>query len=174
MEVLRGTVITKEQATNLYNAYERELYKLALMMTRSKVMSEDIVSETFLKAFENYSKYDQTRPIKPWLTQILINNSREAFRKNKKCFLVETFPDQEDTRNFVEHFFSKEQEQAIWEMVNQLTLKSREVVVLHYYEELTLSEVASILQIPLGTCKSRLNTALNQLCRLIPNCLEAL
>lgn len=169
-----GQSITKEEATNLYNTYEKDLYKLALMMTRSKVMSEDIVSETFLKAFENYSKYDETRPIKPWLTQIMVNNSREVFRKNKKWFLVETFPDQEDTHNFVEYFFSKEQERAVWEMVNQLTLKSREVVVLHYYEELALSEVASILQIPLGTCKSRLNTALNQLRRLIPNCIEAL
>ncbi len=168
-----GQPITKNQAEIIYNTYQLDLYKLALLMTRSKAMAEDTVSETLLKAFEHYGQYDETKPIKPWLNKILVNTVRQTARKNKRWFLMEAIPDEEDTHNFVEHFFSKEQDLVLWDMVNQLTLKSREVVVLHYYEHLALTEVAQLLQIPLGTCKSRLNTALIQLRRLAPECLES-
>ncbi len=53
--------------------------------------------------------------------------------------------------------------EELWTVINKLTLKSREIIVLHYYSGLKLQEISTILGIPLGTCKSRLNTALTSL-----------
>ena len=109
--------ITKEIASSIYHTYEKDLYNIALMITRSKILAEDAVSETFIKVFQYYSKYDENRPLKPWLTKILINCIHQEFRKNKRWFLIENVPDEEDTHNFAEHYFSKEEEKVLWSMM---------------------------------------------------------
>lgn len=167
-----GAPITRKEAEQLYNTYYAALYKLALYMTKSKSMAEDAVSETFLKAFEHYGQYNVALPVKPWLNKILINTVRQHIRKNKRWFLVEVVPDEPLTLDFIEQLFLKEQEQILWQLVNQLTPKRREVIVLHYFEHLTLPEAAKLLDIPLGTCKSRLNAALTDLRKIAPNSLE--
>ncbi len=57
----------------------------------------------------------------------------------------------------------REARNTLWQAINRLNLQSREVIVLHYYCGLTLKEIASVLGIPQGTCKSRLNYALKKL-----------
>ena len=52
--------ISKDQAEILYTTYYLHLYRLALLMLKSPLMAEDVVSETFLKAFEKYHLYDST------------------------------------------------------------------------------------------------------------------
>lgn len=166
--------ITKKQAEDIYSQHFLALYKLALFMTQSKPLAEDMVSETFLIAFEKYHQYDKTKPIKPWLSKILVNCVRQNARKFKRWFLTDSVPETADQNNFVESIFSGAQDQLLWELVSQLKPKSREIVVLHYYESLTLPEIASLLEIPVGTCKSRLNAALTQLRRSNPNHLAIL
>lgn len=158
-----GEPITKIEAQRLYDTHAQDLYKLALYMTRSKLMAEEAVSDTFLKIFEHYDQYDVTLPIKPWLNKILVNAVRQNIRKHKRWFLVEVIPDESETFDFADELFKKEQEQYLWILVNQLTPKRREVIVLHYFEHLSLPEAAQVLNIPLGTCKSRLSAALTEL-----------
>lgn len=158
-----GEPITKIEAQRLYDTHAQDLYKLALYMTRSKLMAEEAVSDTFLKIFEHYDQYDVTLPIKPWLNKILVNAVRQNIRKHKRWFLVEAIPDLVDTVDFAEKIFLQEQEQYLWSLVNKLTPKRREIIVLHYFEHLSLIEAAAVLGIPIGTCKSRLNAALNDL-----------
>lgn len=160
--------ITKVQAENLYRTHYLDLFKLALMLTRSQALAEDIVSETFLKAFEHYHQYTNDKPIKPWLNKILINTLRQFKRKQKRWLLTAETPEIVDLDNFLTQFYTEQKDQELWALVEGLKPKSREVIILHYYESLTLPEVASMLEIPLGTCKSRLNTALNQLRRITP------
>ncbi|NOU98677.1 hypothetical protein GC097_01370 [Paenibacillus sp. LMG 31457] len=60
--------------------------------------------------------------------------------------------------------------EQLWDEVSSLSFKSREVIYLHYYLDLKFTEIAEILNIPIGTCKSRLNTALKSLRKKIPEC----
>lgn len=154
----------KEEARTIYEMHYVALYKLACYLTKSTVLAEDLVSETFMCAFDRYHQYDASRPLKPWLTQILVNTTRKYWRQNKwrSLFQINELELQEE-KDAIERVFENDRDFALWQAVTALSVKSREVVVLHYYEGLPLQEVASLLGIPLGTCKSRLNTGLNGL-----------
>ena len=155
--------ISRLQAEALYSQHYLDLYKLALLMSKSKVLAEDAVSETFLKAFEKYHQYDPSKPAKPWLSKILINQLRQSWRKDKYMATTDEFSDIEDDKDFVATILEDEKNKALWQVVHRLKPKGKEVIVLHYFQALTLVEIATLLNIPLGTCKSRLSTALAQL-----------
>ncbi|MBP3887879.1 MAG: RNA polymerase sigma factor, partial [Cellulosilyticum sp.] len=76
--------ITREEARCLYEENIAYIYKASLFLTKSKVMAEDISQEVFLKAFEKYGTFDQSKPIKPWLYQIMLNMVRTQCKKKKR------------------------------------------------------------------------------------------
>lgn len=169
------TLISKEVAEALYMKYYSDLYRLALMLLTSKPLAEDVVSEAFLKAFSKYAQYDPSRDIKPWLTKILINEARQANRKITRSREVSgDFEHILATDSFVQGMLIDERNQALWQLVELLRPKLREIIVLHYYESMTLPEIARLLFIPLGTCKSRLNAALKQLKSSAPGLIESI
>ena len=71
-----------------------------------------------------------------------------------------------------QNLIEMEKNSAIWQLVENLRPKAREIVVLHYYESFSVQEISMILNIPLGTCKSRLNGAMKQLRNGTPGLLD--
>ncbi|MDR9854823.1 sigma-70 family RNA polymerase sigma factor [Paenibacillus sp. VCA1] len=157
--------ISEEQARLIYNSYSPYVYGIALMLTRSAPTADDIMQETFLRAFQKYDQYDPSRPLKPWLYRIAVNLAKSAMRRQKWLFFQEDPPDIGDEFLVEESLMKSESERELWESVNKLSAKRKEVIILHYYAELSLPEVAEALNIPEGTCKSRLHEALKQLRR---------
>ncbi|HWP97565.1 MAG TPA: sigma-70 family RNA polymerase sigma factor [Syntrophomonadaceae bacterium] len=155
--------ITQEQAEAIFREYSSYVYRVALFISRSSTMAEDITQETFLQVFRKYGSYDATRPIGPWLYKITLNITRNTLRKQKWLQLFMEIPEQKSTHSIEEEVLKNQIDQELWQEINHLTLKSREVIVLHYYLGLKLIEIAKVLDIPLGTCKSRLHTAMNSL-----------
>lgn len=160
--------ITKDEARDIYENHKEYLLKIAILITKSYSLSEDIVSDTFIKVFENYSKYDTSKDLRPWIVRILKNNINMYYRKNKKEILTDESIEIEDSYDSLIEFFTKNDEKELFELVMGLSFRSRQIIVLHYYEGMTLPEISNKLDIPLGTCKSRLNTALNKLRGLVP------
>lgn len=156
--------ITKVEAKEIYEENISYIYKATLFLTGSKVVAEDISQEVFLKAFEKYSTFDRTKPLKPWLYQIMLNMVRNQYRGKGKVIDLDEMDEVESENPLVEQVVLKnEEDRQLWERINQLSIKLREVVVLHFYLDMKLEEAAKILKIPVGTCKSRLNAALNKL-----------
>lgn len=159
-----GVKMDKEVARELYQEHYLPLLKLACYLTKSMSASEDLVAETFMSVFDHYHQYDQSRPFKPWVTKILVNRIRKYHRQKQWLSLFQSeevaFVEEQDPQQMC---LKIDRDEALWQAVEGLTPKSREVIVLHYYESFSLEEVAEILSIPLGTCKSRLNTGLNGL-----------
>ncbi len=152
--------ISKELAEQLYNEYSGFVYKVALFVMKSKVAAEDVTQEAFIKIFRKYHIYDHDKSIEPWIYKITINTARNIYRRQKWLSFFSDSPEQE-SKDFIEaEFFKAQEKRELWQEINKLSHKSREVIVLHFYIGLKLNEIASILNIPLGTCKSRLNTAL--------------
>ncbi len=158
--------ISKTEAENIFKEYETYVYRTALFISKSRSLADDITQDTFIKVFASYERYDQTRPLKPWIYQITMNVAKNHLKKQK---LLRMFPffiqeTKHDYVNSIETKFIQSKElQYLWKYVCELSDKSREMIILHFYLELTLKEVSEIIHIPVGTCKSRLNTALNQL-----------
>ncbi|MEC0242237.1 sigma-70 family RNA polymerase sigma factor [Paenibacillus dokdonensis] len=155
--------LTEEEARAIYKEHSPYVYGIALMMTRSAPMADDIMQDTFLRAFQKYHTYDSARPLRPWLYRITVNLIKSLKRKQRWLFFQAQLPEKEDDRLVEDCILKNESERELWASVNELSAKRREVIILHYYAGLSLPEVAVILRIPEGTCKSRLHEALKQL-----------
>ncbi len=161
--------IDEQKAEILFNKYRNYVYRTALLLTKSRSLADDITQETFIRVLSNYQTYDQSRPIKPWIYTITMNVAKTVMKKQKILKYISLFSDNltKDQINSVEDDYLKVEEiQELWKVVNELSWKSKEIIILHFYLELTLTECSHVLGIPLGTAKSRLHTALKQLRRM--------
>lgn len=115
---------------------------------------KDLTQDTFLKAWENRHKFRGESLASTWLYRIAYNCALDFLRKNKKSNQTESLIEEQidpqvdiQNRNLVEA------------AIKELSEEQRVVVLLHYVEDLSLREVAEILEIPEGTVKSRLSYA---------------
>lgn len=161
--------ISKELAKQIFIEYSPYVYQTALLLTKSESLADDVTQETFIQVFKKYHTFDTNRPMKPWIYKITVNTIRNMIRKQRWLKFIGFSPEISDEKNSIEHFILQdERNNGLWSEINQMPAKSKEIIVLHYYAELKISEIAEILNIPIGTCKSRLNTALSQLRRKLP------
>jgi RNA polymerase sigma factor (sigma-70 family) len=160
--------ITKEQAEAIYNDYSAYVFQTALFLTKSRTLADDITQETFIQIFRKYYTFDLTKPLKPWIYKITLNITRNMQRRHKWLHFLGDMPEKVDLHNVEDEVLKSEEEKEILNEINKLPQKSKEIIVLHYYAELKLNEIVEVLNIPLGTCKSRLNTALTILRRNLP------
>ncbi|MGL5380908.1 RNA polymerase sigma factor [Clostridium sp.] len=155
--------ISKEDAEKMYEEHSNYVYKVALFLTKSRTLADDITQDVFIQVWLKYSTYDPERPFKPWLYQIVLNKIRNTLKSQRYHLDLEFIKGKTSRQDVEFQFLITEEEQMIWRQVNQLSLKTREVIVLHYYMAMKLEEVAKVLDIPLGTCKSRLGSGLAKL-----------
>lgn len=159
----------KKFMEELFMKHSSMIYRTAFFLTKSKVMADDITQETFIRMINKIHLYDPMKPIEPWIYRITINITRNMLRKQKMMNLFRAPSDIPQTNVVEISVVQTERQGELWEEINQLSRKSKEVIILHFYSELTLVEVAESLGIPLGTCKSRLNYALTKLRKNIPD-----
>ncbi len=155
--------ISREQAEAIFRENASNIYRIALFLSKSPTLADDITQDTFLQAFRKFHSYNPELPIHPWLYKIALNTARNSLRKQKWLVFLKDVPDNEGQNDVEDRILANELGDELWQEIQKLSLKSRELIVLHYYSELKLNEIAEILGIPLGTCKSRLNAALRKL-----------
>lgn len=161
--------IDETKAEILFRKHRDYVFRTALLLTKSRSLADDITQETFIILLSKYESYDPARPFKPWIFTITMNVAKTVMKKQKilKCFSF--FSDEiagDKIDSLEENFIKTDEIQELWKVVNSLPWKSKEIIVLHFYSEFTLKECSHVLGIPLGTAKSRLNTALKQLRRM--------
>ena len=161
--------IEESKAEEIFRKYRDYVYRTALLLTKSRSLADDITQETFIRLYSHYDRFDDSRPMKPWIYTITMNVTKTFMKKQRivNCFSFFSDDIANDQINSVEQSFLKSDElMELWKAVHSLSWKSKEIIVLHFYSEFTLKECSQILGIPLGTAKSRLNTAIKQLRRL--------
>jgi RNA polymerase sigma factor (sigma-70 family) len=159
----------KEFIEKLFNEHSSMVYRTAYFLTKSRTIADDITQETFIRIIKKIHLYNSEKPIEPWIYKITINITRNMIRKQKLLNLIRmssNIPEEEVIETTV---LQNERNDDLWKEINQLSHKSKEVIILHFYSELTLVEVANSLHIPIGTCKSRLNYALTKLRKSMPD-----
>ena len=143
----------------LVNERKEQMYRTAFTYAKNKEDALDIVSETVYKAYLSIKKLKEPRFFNTWLTRILINCSLDYIRKNKKVLSFEEYSTAD------EGIEDKNKEEIIdlHNALGKLNESCKSVVILKYFQDLTISEVAEVLQCPIGTIKTNLHKALNQL-----------
>lgn len=152
-----------ELLEEVMNTYSGLLLKMAYTMVNDRKLAEDIVQETFIKFYYAIDRFRCEASIKTYLSRILLNQCRQKMRKNwfRKVFAAgrgEELRRQE--RDLVEEASER---MDLLRNLQKLDVKYREVILLHYYYDLSIKEIARVLKQPEGTVKSKLKRARDQL-----------
>ncbi len=168
-ELEKGRIFDKEFLPHIDS-----MYNFAYRLAFDEDDAKDLVQETYLKAFRFINSFEQGTNAKAWLFRILKNSFINDFRKRSKepskvdYQEVETFYNSEDTEisattdlrvETVQHMIGDEISNAL----NSLAVDFRTVIILCDLEGFTYEEMAKILDIPIGTVRSRLHRARNLL-----------
>ena len=143
----------------LLSQRKSQLYKTAFAYVKNKEDALDIVSDTVYKAYISIKKLKEPSFFDTWLTRILINTSLDCINKNSRVITLN-----ENVSSTI-GIITKDDDQIIdlKVAVDKLNGEYKTIVILKYFQDMTLVEIAKILQCPLGTVKTRLHKALGEL-----------
>ncbi|HNX27255.1 MAG TPA: sigma-70 family RNA polymerase sigma factor [Phycisphaerae bacterium] len=156
--------------------YEKSLYAFLVRYTGDMVLAEDIFQNTFLQVYQSAGLFDHGKSFKPWLYTIALNKARDALRQKKRqkaasIDAVSIGDDSDIDRSFADIIPSKilspdeisvnrELRGVVQELIGQLPENLRAVLVMSYFDRLPQKEIAEVLNVPVGTVKSRLHKAM--------------
>jgi len=143
------------------------LYNYALHLTMNPDDAEDLVQETYLKAYRFFNSFERGTNCKAWLFKILKNNYINRFRKNSKepgkvdYDLIKDFYHsikdvQNDTSEAESDYFHSLLHEEVYQALQSLPEEFREVIQLCDIEGFTYEEIANMVESPIGTVRSRL------------------
>lgn len=147
----------------LYEEYHLMLYKTALLILGNVHDAEDVCQETFVSIYMNINSLKEVDKLKPWMFSILKNSAYKKYKNKKREFPDEHILfkiDNKVTESYEEEFEVKSE---LMDSLMKLTPKHREVIVLFYYNDLSIKEIAEVLHVFEGTVKSRLYIARRKL-----------
>ena len=149
-----------EQLIDTYSDY---LYRIAFIYTKDRLVAEEVVQDVFMNYYHTANQFRGEASLKTYLVKMTINRSYDYLRswKNKKLTILEFF--QGTTIGTEQLYVEKELRAEITAAVLTLPVKDREVLLLYYYEEMTVFEIAELLEIAVSTVKSRLQRARTKL-----------
>ncbi|CDE11042.1 rNA polymerase sigma factor [Clostridium sp. CAG:354] len=142
---------------------QEKLYRIAFSYSKNEEAALDIVQEAITKALKNINKLSEESYIKTWFYRILINESLQYIRKNKRILTYEL----EAIENKVDCNVDFAEGLDVYKYVQDLNEKLKTVIILRFFEDMKISEIAKITKTNESTVKSRLYKGLKELKRLI-------
>ena len=152
--------------SELMERYKNDILHFLIRFMGSRAAAEDVFQESFLQIHISAETFDPTRRFKPWLFTIAANKGRDWHRKHSKqdvgadgegarfVDLMENDQEPPDAK-----LLDDEQVHRVRTTVDELPTHLREILLLSYFQQMSYTQIAESLEIPLGTVKSRLHAA---------------
>ncbi len=165
----------------LMHRYRDSIYFMLLKMVNNRDDAEDLTIEAFGKAFKNIKQYTPDYAFSTWLFKIATNNCIDFIRrKRKNTFSIDkNFENADGNDTFIdikaeapdpeENLIKKQKAQLMHDVVDKLKPRYRKLIELRYFNELSYEEIATELNLPLGTVKAQLFRARDFLYQIIKN-----
>lgn len=141
----------------LMNGKKEMLYKIAFSYVRNEEDALDIVSETFYKAYISIGKLKNPEYLGTWSTRILINCSIDFLKKHKRETICEEVEDKKEENEFRDDILD------LKTAVYRLNYKYRTVIILKYFQDMSIGQISEVLSMPQGTVKTYIHKALSEL-----------
>ncbi|MGG0287119.1 sigma-70 family RNA polymerase sigma factor [Peribacillus butanolivorans] len=138
---------------------QENLYRLAFYYVKNKEDALDIVQESIRKALASSSKIKDAASIDSWLYKIIVRTALEVLRKNKKLTIADDETIEYLRSGEEDHYRDLDLQRAM----EGLSIKYKTVVILRFFEDLKLEEIAEVLEENVSTIKTRLYKALQLL-----------
>jgi len=164
-EILKGKSSIYEL---LILKYQNQLFATVINIVKDEDLAQDIVQESFLKAYESLNSLRDRNQFYPWIKRIAINESLMKIDRNKRYVDMYDESQEEDDyffnsitdeKNPEKELLDEEMRRYVRKYVESLPSKLRTVIILREVEDLSYEEIAEILNIPIGTVRSRLFNA---------------
>ncbi len=148
--------------------FQSKIYQHCYRMLGNAHEAEDIAQEAFIRAYVNIHSFDEKRKFSTWLYRIATNLTIDRIRKRKPDYYLDAEIKGTEGLNMYsqmadegrlpgEEVESMELQRYIHQEISELPPKYRSVIMLRYLEEFSLQEISDILDIPLGTVKTRIH-----------------
>jgi len=176
-ELLKGSLKGhKGDFKVLLERYEGELFNFLYHTIGDRQAAEDLFQEAFLQVFSNVERFRSGARFRPWLYAIAANLARDEMRRRRRrkglSLDAEVHPGEDTTLAELVDSHSAdpaalaaedETKTMAAEMMDALPASLREVVVLHFYNDMKYTEISEALGLPMGTVKSRLYRAIREM-----------
>ncbi|PEE05059.1 sigma-70 family RNA polymerase sigma factor [Bacillus pseudomycoides] len=150
----------------IYEFTCKDIYRTVAFLVVDKQDVEDIVNEVYIQIWKSVVNYDVNRSFRFWLHGLIVKQVQDWRRKSWRRFRIfekKKMYAQDQFYIVDEDILHKETRNELGELVQKLSYKHREVIIMRYFHEYSLDEIATLLNKPVGTVKSRLHTALKRL-----------
>jgi RNA polymerase sigma-70 factor, ECF subfamily len=144
----------------LFQKYEQDIYKIAFVYVKNQSDALDVVQETAYRSFKSIKNLKEPKYFKTWLIRIAISCAIDLLRKQKNVVQMK-----QEFEEFISGDVNEDidLEMTVRDLIEQLNEDEKSVIILRFYEGLTIKEVSETLDIPLGTAKTILYRALDKL-----------
>lgn len=160
--------------TLLVARYQRELFHFLVRFLGDRAAAEDVFQETFLQIHQSAAQFDPARRFRPWLFTIAANKARDLMRSQARRptnpLQASITPGDDQSGEFIDLMQAvenspdaplqkEELQRAVQQTVMSMPEHLREILLLSYFHQFPYKQISDILEIPLGTVKSRLHAA---------------
>lgn len=142
--------------SKLIMLYEKDLYRVAISIMKNDDDALDCIQDAILSAYNSIKKLSHEKFFKTWLIRILVNKCNDSLKKKQKVIPYGEIPSK---AKYDENTEKLDIRDALEDLEQELKI----IVVLYYYEDMSIKDIAETLNIPEGTVKSRLSRARNKL-----------
>lgn len=147
----------------LYKLYYDKIYALAMTIVKNSADAEDVLQITFVKAWQSIGKLENVSAFNTWIQRITVNQCNSMLRGKKQSYSID---DESEDGEFLqiesdillpEQFAERDDlSLRLKEIIDDLSVVQRETILLYYYNELSVEEIAETMDCSVGTVKSRL------------------
>lgn len=143
---------------NLIKQEKDKLYRMAFLYVKNQNDALEIVQETIVKAYKNLNSLREWNFFSSWITKILINTSIDYINKNRRIQITDLLEITQGEENT-----TLEERIDIVDALNRLKEPYKTVIILRYYKDFTVKQIAETLNCPEGTVKVRIHRGLGKL-----------
>ena len=161
----------------LFDRYREAIHRLFVQRLGGTDGADDLLQETFIKVYINLHRYRPDYTFGQWLYTIARNTFIDYVRKRQEELPIDEPADSESTSDSYvettptptpeERFINLQQRTQLEHYLEQLTPRYRELIRMRFFDEYSYEEIATKLGLPLGTVKTQIHRAREQMCRLI-------
>lgn len=149
--------MTNDEFNRVYNAYYKLLLHVAFDYLHSKNDAEDVIQEVFMKLYESRKQFNDDEHLKYWLIKVTNNKCIDYLRhiKNKEMLISNDHIDILNNQGNKEDSLQRRVQEAI----DKLNINDKTIIVLYYYNDLSLKEISKVLSISEANVKKRISRA---------------
>jgi RNA polymerase sigma-70 factor (ECF subfamily) len=149
----------KELYAEIIRRYEKKLLGYANYLIFDENDAEDVVQNTFIKAYINLNSFKIDNKFSSWIYRITHNEAMNTLNKHKKPMKLDVNIDFDSGVDLEDEVIKKELRQSTQNCLKQMSIIYSEPLSLHFLEEKSYEEISDILRIPIGTVGTRINRA---------------